>query len=102
LHGIHTPLITIGSGVIVHDKDPLRIKISTVGFILIVNTAFSYWLPIGHHNQIDRMTKELIELKAENNKQFLHLVRLRAEIAEINNEAIVYKELIKEVVASCN
>ena len=78
------------------------VLVCLVVVILGVNTAFNLYLPTGHHNQIERMTAELIELRSENNNQFLHLVRLRAEEAEINNEAIVYKELIKEVVTSCD
>ena len=77
------------------------VLVCLVVFILAVNTAFSVWLPTGHHNQIERMTTELVELKSENNKQFLRLVRLRAEAAEMNDEAIVYKKLIKEIVLNC-
>jgi len=48
------------------------------------------------------MTKEIIELKAENNKQFLQLVELRKETAEIDNESRVFKQVIAEVVKKCN
>lgn len=80
----------------------LEALVVLVIIVLIVNTAFNIWLPNGHHKQIERMTKEIIELKAENNKQFLQLVELRKETAEIDNESRVFKQVIAEVVKKCN
>ena len=75
--------------------------ICLVVVILVINTAFTVWLPTGNYKQIERMTAKLIELRSENNKQFLRLVRLRAEKAEIDNESRVYKQVIAEVIKKC-